>query len=178
VSEEKEGDAMTTTRRNVVSRALLGLGGLIGLTAANAGAVKLASNRGPSDLVLYGRNWRADGNGLGGLPSEGQRISVRGELMDGAAGKHVGEFYAAGFALGGGVHPAHRERLELHTFKLGDGTIIGSGTAGQLEGVFAILGGTGRYADVRGTYVARQRHEDFGGDGTAEFVLKLTQPPR
>jgi hypothetical protein len=56
-----------------------------------------------------------------------------------------------------------------------DGTIIGSGTAGQLEGVFAILGGTGRYAGARGTYIARQHDQDFGGDGSAEFVLKLTR---
>lgn len=61
--------------------------------------------------------------------------------------------------------------LGQHTFKLRDGTIVGTGTAGRLEGVFAILGGTGRYAGARGTYVARQRHHEFGGDGAAEFVL-------
>ncbi|HEY6202584.1 MAG TPA: hypothetical protein VI056_06035 [Candidatus Limnocylindria bacterium] len=43
----------------------------------------------------------------------------------------------------------HGERLELHTFKLQGGTIIGSGTAGQLEGTFAILGGTGSYERAR-----------------------------
>ena len=75
---------------------------------------------------------------------------MRGELIDEQQAVRVGKFYAAGFALGGGSHPAHGERLELHTFKLRDGTIIGSGTAGQLEGVFAILGGTGRYAGARG----------------------------
>ncbi len=100
---------------------------------------------------------------------------MRGDLIDEKEGTPIGEFYAAGFAIGGGSHPAHGERLELHTFKLRDGIIIGSGTAGQLEGTFAILGGTGSYASARGKYVARQRHQDFGGDGSAEFVLKLTR---
>jgi hypothetical protein len=162
-----------TTRRNAVSRALLALAGLAGLGAAGAGGAKLAPLSEPSAVVLYGRNWRTIQGRLGELPTEGERISVRGELIDGKQGVTVGEFFAAGFAIGGGVHPAHGERVELHTFKLRDGTIIGSGTAGQLEGVFAILGGTGRYAGARGTYVARQRHQDFGGDGSAEFVLDL-----
>lgn len=163
-----------TTRRNAVSRALLAIAGLAGLGAAGAGA-KLAPTSEPSAVVLYGRNWRTSRGRLGELPTEGERISVRGELIDDKHGLRVGEFFAAGFAIGGGAHPAHGERLELHTFKLRDGTIIGSGTAGQLEGVFAILGGTGRYAGARGTYVARQRHQDFGGDGSAEFVLNLTR---
>jgi hypothetical protein len=163
-----------TTRRNVVSRALLGLAGLAGLGAAGA-RDRLAKASENTDLVLHGRNWRTSRGRPGELPSDGDRISVRGDLIDDASGERVGEFYAAGFAIGGGSHPAHGERLELHTFKLRSGTIIGSGTAGQLEGMFAILGGTGHYAGARGTYVARQRHEDFGGDGSAEFVLTLTR---
>ena len=164
-----------TTRRSALSRALMGLAGMAGIGAAGVGATKLVPPSEPSALVLRGRNWRTVEGRLGELPTEGERISVRGELIDEAQGKPIGEFYAAGFAIGGGSHPAQGERLELHTFKLQDGTIIGSGTAGQLEGVFAILGGTGRYAGARGTYVARQRHQDFGGDGSAEFELKLTR---
>lgn len=163
-----------TTRRSAVSRAMLALAGLVGLGAAGARA-DLAPAVEPGAIVLYGRNWRTSRGRRGELLSEGDRISVRGDLIDGVQGVSVGEFYAAAFAIGGGSHPAHGERLELHTFKLREGTIIGSGTAGQLDGVFAILGGTGRYAGARGTYVARQRHRDFGGDGSAEFVLSLTR---
>ena len=133
-----------TTRRNAVSRALMALAGVAGMGAASAGGAKLMSPSKPSALVLRGRNWRTLEGRLGELPTEGERISVRGDLIDEREGKPIGEFYAAGFAIGGGSHPAHGERLELHTFKLQDGTIIGSGTAGQLGGVFAILGGTGR----------------------------------
>jgi hypothetical protein len=163
-----------TTRRTAVSRALMALAGVAGIGAAGAGGAKLVPSE-PSALVLRGRNWRTLEGRLGELPTEGERISVRGDLIDEREGKLIGEFYAAGFAIGGGSHPAHGERLELHTFKLQGGTIIGSGTAGRLEGTFAILGGTGRYAGARGTYVARQRHQDFGGDGSAEFELKLTR---
>jgi hypothetical protein len=161
-----------TSRRNVVARAALAVGGLFGLGVATATgrAVAVAPE---TMLVLRGRGWRTNAGRPGMLPSDGDRIGVRGDLIDDAKGEYVGEFIGAGFAIGGAAHPAQIERLELHTFKLREGTIIGSGTAGQLDGVFAILGGTGRYANARGTYVARQRHEDLGGDGSAEFVLRL-----
>ena len=80
----------------------------------------------------------------------------------------------AGHCLGPGAASADTERLELHTFKLRDGTIVGSGTSGALDGEFAILGGTGRYAGARGTYLTRHNRREHGGDGTAEFHLTLT----
>jgi hypothetical protein len=55
----------------------------------------------------------------------------------------IGEFHGAGFAMHG-TAARNGERLELHTFRLRDGTIIGSGSSGPLAGEFAILGGTGR----------------------------------
>jgi hypothetical protein len=164
-----------SSRRNVVSKTVLAIAGLAGLGAASGGTGKLIAGSEPSTFVLHGRNWRTNNDPMAALPSEGDRISVRGDLIDESHGERIGDFFAAGFAIGGGLHPAQGERLELHTFKLPEGTIIGSGTAGQLEGVFAILGGTGRYASARGTYVARQRHQDLGGDGSAEFLFKLTR---
>jgi hypothetical protein len=160
------------SRRNVVSKAVIAVAGLVGFGAASASGRSVPSTADVSSFVLHGRRWRTTGRHE--IPAEGDRISVRGELTD-AKGELLGDFVAAGFAVGGGTHPAHGERLELHTFTLQDGTIIGSGTAGQLDGVFAILGGTGRYASARGTYVARQRHQDLGGDGTAEFEFTLTK---
>jgi hypothetical protein len=152
------------TRSGILGRGLLLLGGL-----GVGGAGKLALDHGHS-LVLYGSNWRGyDGN----LPREGERIAVRGDLHAEADGASVGEFFATAVAFGGASHPALAERQETHTFKLGDGSIFGTETAGGLEGSFAVLGGTGRYAGVRGTYVARQGHKELGGDGTAEFVFDL-----
>ena len=160
-----------TTRRGMLGRGLLLLSGL-----GVAGGSRLAFGRSArhSSLVLYGRNWRGYGRGPSGqLPLEGDRISVRGDLHARPDGESVGEFFAAAFALGGAAHPAQTERLELHTFKLRDGVIFGTGTAGRLDGAFAILGGTGRYAGAQGTYVARQGHTELGGDGAAEFVFTL-----
>ena len=157
-----------TTRRNVVSKAALAVAGLAGVGVAGATRTSTPAST-THELTLYGRNWRANGD----LPVEGERISVRGDLVD-ESDEPVGEFFAAGFAIGGGVHPAQGERIELHTFKLRDGTIIGSGAAGAV-GTFAILGGTGRYASARGTYVAEQRHQEFGGDGSAKFVLRMSR---
>ena len=64
--------------------------------------------------------------------------------------------------------------MELHTFRLRDGTILGMGSTIDGESVFTITGGTGRYAGSRGTYVAQQRLREQGGDGTAEFIIELT----
>jgi hypothetical protein len=156
-----------TTRRGILSRALAILGGL---GVAGAGELALRGGAGGGTLVLYGRNWRGyDGR----LPREGDRVSVRGDLLDHADGEAVGEFFATAFSLGGASHPAQAERLELHTFKLRDGSIFGTGTAGPLDGTFAVTGGTGRYAGAQGTYVARQGHHELGGDGAAEFVFEL-----
>lgn len=89
--------------------------------------------------------------------------------------RRVGEFSAARFALEspfGGT--AGAASLDLHSFNLQDGTILGLGTTvADGESMFAITGGTGRYAGARGTYVARQNPRELGGDGTAEFRLSL-----
>jgi hypothetical protein len=160
-----------TTRRGALGRALAVVGGLVGLGAASAAGASAASG---TTLVLVGR-WHSYSNGRrAGEPArKGDRLTFQGELHD-RDGRHAGTLYAAGFALNGpGAAPSAAERLELHTFVLEDGTIIGSGAAGAASEVFAIIGGTGRYAGARGTYVAKQRRQELGGGGTAEFVLTL-----
>ena len=104
----------------------------------------------------------------------GDRLTLRADLLDRPDGEAVGELHGTSFALHGAGTNVAPERLELHTFRLADGTIVGSGMSGLLDGEFAILGGTGRYAGARGTYVARLSRRELGGDGTAEFRLLLT----
>ena len=162
-----------TTRRSALGRALLGLGGLVGLGAAGEASARSS----PETVVLYARDVVADtpDGRAGAVPMRGDRLTLRGELRHRPDGGAVGELHGASFALRGpGTHASNTERLELHTFTLRDGTIIGSGTSGALEGEFAILGGTGRYAGARGTYAARQSRHELGGDGTAEFRFQLT----
>ena len=48
----------------------------------------------------------------------------------------------------------------------------------EKENVFAIVGGTGKYLGVTGSYVARQNPLETGGDGTAEFTLTLQRSGR
>jgi hypothetical protein len=83
--------------------------------------------------------------------ARGDRATLVAELYD-AHGHRAGELFGAAIALRGPGEPAGADHLELHTFELTDGTIVGSGTAGLGEGTFAVLGGTGRYAGARGTY--------------------------
>lgn len=174
-------DGSSANRRSVLKSGLLLCAGAFGLGAGGAAAAaprQPAAAARPETLRLYGRNWRIDvrGHRFGQLPGQGDRANVYGELLDRPQGTKLGEFYSAwihagspfgdpGFAAGS---------LELHTFKLADGSLFGLGAPAGEEGVFAIAGGTGRYAGVRGSYVARQRPHGLGGDGTAEFTLTLT----
>jgi hypothetical protein len=73
-----------------------------------------------------------------------------------------------------GAGPLAAAFVEQHTLNLGEGTLTGMGTSQGEESTFAIVGGTGRYAGARGSYVARQLPLEFGGDGTAELVMTIT----
>ena len=56
----------------------------------------------------------------------------------------------------------------MHTFRFSDGTLIGMGSHNG-GCVYAIVGGTGRYHAVTGSYLASQRPSGLGGDGSADF---------
>src|SRR5438552_2378808 len=81
-----------------------------------------------------------------------------GTLTDGAGRKKVGEFYSAQFATLApfGANAFAAGALEMHTFNLADGTILGMGSHFDGNGTYAIVGGTGRYHAARGSYVATQ----------------------
>ena len=106
-------------------------------------------------------------------------MMARGELVDGSSrGRKIGHFFATYYRLSnpGKVPISEPGSLELHTFVLPEGTIIGSGTANAAidsEGHFAIIGGTGRYQGAKGSYTARQSYRELGGDGVATFTLTL-----
>src|SRR4051794_14246741 len=164
----------TSSRRSLLGRGLglaagaIGLGALRRPEAAGAATSKL-------DFRLHGRNFHfhAPDHRAGTVPAKGQRHTAYGELLDGLDGNVVGHFTAAHFSHDSPFAGA-ASSLEIHTFNLTDGTIHGLGSAVRgAEGHFAVLGGTGRYAGARGSYVARIHVREHGGNGTAAFHLSL-----
>ena len=173
---------MAKTRRTALKRALLVLGGIAGVAATRGVVDARAGNPLPSQaetLSLYGRDWHIFSRDLsrGELPSSGDQMLGYGDLHASPESERVGEFYATYVSLHrpGWVGPL--SSIEQHTFALADGSIMGSGTTRpglETEDEFAIVGGTGRYAGVRGTYVLRQSHRELGGDGTATVTFTFS----
>ncbi len=171
-------------KRSALTRGVLALAGGLGLSLGRVASSVRAEEAapgvvgGPATLTLYGRDWHlADRDRRPGrVPAPGDRMAMFDELLDGAEGEKVGEFYAACFCVDSpfGATPYAAANLEFHTFNLDGGSISGMGTASAGENVYAIVGGTGRFAGARGSYVAVQRPVELGGDGTAEFHLTIT----
>ncbi len=167
-----------STRRRVLARGALVVGALAGALGVSslADATGVAPRR-PVNLRLSGRQWHlvAVGKRPGELPQPGEPVSLYGAL-EGDAGGH---FYSTSIFVGAplGDGPQAASYVESHHFNLEEGTIVGSGTwhvAGTSR--FAVIGGTGRYANASGSYEAVQRPLELGGDGTAEFTFNLTLP--
>jgi hypothetical protein len=181
-----EGRPVATNRRDALKGGVTLLGAALGIGAASKSGLAATPDRAEESkqsvpLVLHGQRWRITSQDLrrGELPRAGIRMLARGEIMDKPShGRKIGDFFATYHRLNTPGKVAHHEpgSLELHTFVFPDGTIVGSGVATAAtdsEGQFAIIGGTGRYQGVRGSYVARQSYSDFGGDGTATLTLTL-----
>jgi hypothetical protein len=170
-------------RRGLLGRGALLVAGALGLgAAAQSGGIRTiaaAPEKASSVLRLNGRSWHLVSQDRlpGELPVQGDRLTMFGELFDEAGGRKLGEFYAACFCTASpfGANPQAAANVEMHTLNLLDGTLVGMGAATAGENVYAIVGGTGRFAGATGSYVARQYPIELGGDGTAEFVVTLTK---
>ena len=177
-------EGIRATRRTVLRSGLLAIGGLAGIVGmaglaerVKSGAALPLASAGSNTFKLYGANWRLSAPDLrrGDLPKRGASVSVTGTLKD-AAGEPAGAFFATVLHLDApaGHGPYSSALQETHTFQLPGGTVVGMGVnAPETEGVFAIVGGTGRFSGVTGSYVGRQSPLDTGGDGTAEFTFIL-----
>ncbi len=176
-------DAVRSTRRRaLLKRGAFVLGGALGLGLAGKASLDMAGepSKGPVALKVHGANWQLTypDRPRGVLPQPGQRSSIFGQLFDGPEGEKIGEFYASSFQFGSpfGSSEVAAGAMETHQFNLRDGSIIGIGTLGDLHGsqsVHAIIGGTGRYEGASGSYTARQRPIELGGDGTADFEFNV-----
>lgn len=170
---------MAETRRSILRRGLLTIGGIVGLGVAGQTSPTAPALTGNGSLVtLHGTDWHIESANLaaGRLPQAGQRMLASGQLMSSPDGESIGEFIATYVSLNAPGAFGALASVEQHTLKLHDGSIMGMGTTGEgldSEDEFAIVGGTGRYAGARGSYLVRQNFYEFGGDGTAMITLRL-----
>jgi hypothetical protein len=167
-------------RRSLLTRALVVVGGAVGLGAASDGAaaaVPRPPSGKPTVLVLRARGLtlHAPARKPGERIHAGDHATLVAELVD-SRGRPQGRFYGSRLAFDSGLggHSGADASMELHTFKLEGGTILGMGSTLPGESVFTIVGGTGRFAGARGTYEAVERLRELGGDSTAQFVLTLS----
>lgn len=175
------------TRRSVLRHGLYALGalaGFVGVTGlaerarSSAIAVPLPATSGSQSLRLVGTDWHLTAPGLrrGDLPQRGDVVTVSGVLSAAVSGEQVGTFLSSVVHLDvpSGHGPYSPAQLETHTFQLSDGTLIGIGTTtAQGESAFSIVGGSGKFHGITGSYTARQSPLETGGDGTAEFTMTL-----
>lgn len=170
------------SRRSLLTRALVLVGGVIGVGAATGGVAEALPGTkvtaSGTTLTLGGRGWvlQNPARRPGERIQPGDQATVAGQLVDPRSGKRRGQFYGSRVAFDSGTsrHAQADGSVELHTFRLDEGTILGMGSALPGESLFSIVGGTGKYAGARGTYVATQRLRELGGDGTAHFVIDLS----
>lgn len=167
-------------RRTILKRGALGAASVAAI-AVTAGATQSSSRSvapqmrsgGSTQIRLIGRDWHAD-TAKASLPGKGDRYSVYGELFEPAGGK-VGEFFSQNVGVNSPFQITSEGlgSFEIHTLTLPGGTIVGVGVGGGSERSYAIVGGTGKYAGARGSYLARQDTYGLGGDGKAELLLTL-----
>ena len=152
-----------TTRRGIVAGGLALLGGL-GLGAAATSRATDSDEAVRADARLAGatapprRSGRTSRASPGGQPASRERRSCWTRH-----GKAAGMFSSV-------VLPSGRDGVELHTFQLEGGTLLGMGRVGG----YAVVGGTGAYAGASGAYMFEHLAEHLGGDGSAHFVIDLT----
>jgi hypothetical protein len=173
VSEAVNGQS----RRSMLKRAFVLAAGAVGVgaTARTARAELPVTLDAEKEVRLLGRDWRLEtpGRRPGEAIRAGDHGAVYGELVDRPKGKVLGQFFGSRLALQSAPGARADAGIEVHTFVFPGGTLVGMGTSVAGDAVFAVVGGTGVYAGARGSYVAKQRLREQGGNGTAEFTLTL-----
>jgi hypothetical protein len=151
-----------TTRRGIVAGGIALLGGL-GLGAAATSRATDSESTSGRTLALRAPKLRVGNpDASPGIPGRATRLEGEAQLVD-RHGKAAGVFSSV-------VLPSGRDGVELHTFQLEGGTLLGMGRVGG----YAVVGGTGAYAGASGAYLFEHRAEHLGGDGSAHFVIDLT----
>jgi hypothetical protein len=166
-----------TGRRTLLQRGLALAAGALGLRAAEAHseggpAAAVPPPTAAASFTVYGRR-------RPGAPSAGGHVVRSGELFETPEGPVAGTFHSNRLCLETpfGTHVRAASNIEFQTFTLKDGTLFGIGGAPAAAGgesVHAIVGGTGRFAGARGSYVERASAAANARPGTVEFAVTLT----
>lgn len=163
-------------RRVLLQRGAALLGGAIGLggtAAAASPAVSAVLGEAPSPsetLRFFGkRRTRARVGRATQLPATAP--AAYGDLALEPGAMPVGSFRSNGLGQGGALPDLPVAALEIQTFELADGTLFGIGAPAGRDGErhCAVLGGTGRFATTRGSYLERPAETA----GLVEFVFTL-----
>jgi hypothetical protein len=170
------------SRRSLLQKAFGVVAGALGMKMLDqeTRAEEAPAGPGPGQVLsFYARQIEAHvpGQSPGRLPISNGRMNRQGELLDRPDGKKVGSFHATCFYPESPLHssPSVASSVELQMFHLPAGTLFGmGGSSAHVVGEMhhAILGGTGRFAGVRGSYVLRHSAKESSPAGF-EFVLTL-----
>ena len=182
-------DSSKLPRRTLLRRGLLVIAGTLGLVAAErrpgGDAVAAPPLPQPGHLVaagtlrLYARSWRPQIQPASpARTAEADHLVAYADLFDAPDGAVVGRVCTNGFCpqtpFGHAVTAA--PTIEFQTLALKSGSIFGIGAAGLDAGAhesYAVVGGTGEFAGVRGMYTVRAV-ADSPRRGTVQFTLTLT----
>lgn len=150
-----------SSRRSVLGGALAVTGlagsGVAAGRVVDRGAAPGASAAVPMPALFLEHYTVSTANrGRGAQRKQGDQTLLRGTLTT-EEGRRVGEIFVSSLTMPGPVHAdsPHTPRMEIHNLWLHDGSILAMGTAfaqADVPNVYTIVGGSGRYADVRGAY--------------------------
>jgi len=144
--------------------------------------VALASRSARTDatltaLYLDAYKLHTAGRAPGAQRQKGDQTLLRGALLTGD-GERIGELFASALTMPGPVDGDGplTPRLEIQSFQLRDGTLMGMGTAfaqADVPNRYTIVGGSGRYAGLRGTYTFDNNPNVARADGRARLTFEL-----
>ena len=163
-------------RRVLLQRGAALLGGAIGLggtAAAASPAISAVLGDGVSSsetLRFFGKRRTRARVGRSSRPASAPPAAY-GDLALEPGAKPVGSFRSNGLGQAGALPDLPVAALEIQTFVLADGTLFGIGAPAGRDGErhCAVLGGTGRFATSRGSYLERPAPTA----GLVEFVFTL-----
>lgn len=175
-----EDTSKGTGRRTLLQRALaLMVGGVaFGSGVRLSRGSPVAADAAPgSSLIVYARTRPFVVPPTGGAPvtAAGTQMSS-GELLDAPDGKSIGSFVTNCLCVvGGAAHNVAHPTLEFQALQLKEGTLYGMCAGATPDGAkaHAIVGGTGRFAGARGTYVERAAITPSRRHDVIELVVTL-----